>query len=320
MKKLLLSLITVFVAVSLMAQYNVTFSVDISGVEGFNPDTTAVYLSGDFAGWAEPGSDPNFMFTVTADPNIYDLTMEFADGENAVMYKYFLVYNDVSSWDYGEWTGDPNRVAVFTGETTLNDVYGAKPSVVTFNVDMSGVEFGPDTTDIYISGSFAGWAQPGSVMYWKMTPDATIQTTYSIAATIQNGEQQYKYFMVYNGEASWDHGEWTGDPNRVVTTASDTTFNDIWSILNPGINDITAGPIMSAYPNPCQSFINVNFFESATNIDKVEIYSITGAVIQSIDSFSNEMLTINTSELTNGLYFIAVYNKQGVQTVKFVKE
>ncbi len=322
MKKFTLLLMAFFVTIGLMAQYNVTFNVDMTGVP-FGPDTTDVYIAGDFAGWEQPGSNPDYMLTPDpVDPNIYTYTKEFPDGDTVIQYKYFFIYNDQASWDNGEWPGDPNRIAVLTAETTLENVWANKPFTVTFNVDMTDAEFGPDTTDIYMSGSFAGWAQPGSVEYWKMEELVTggREVIYSKDVLLYKGDYQYKYFMVFNDVPSWDNGEWDGDPNRELTVDTTMTVDDIWAVLNPGINDIAAGPVVSVYPNPCQSFINITFFEDMNDISKIEVYNIMGAVVETIEGFSSETVTINTSELTDGIYFVAVHYPDGVQTAKFVKE
>ncbi|MFP4469032.1 MAG: T9SS type A sorting domain-containing protein, partial [Bacteroidales bacterium] len=111
-----------------------------------------------------------------------------------------------------------------------------------------------------------------------------------------------------------------GDPNRTVTIDSlNTDINDTWGSPD-AINDPAAGPISAIYPNPCTSQINITFFENLNDINKVEIYNIIGEVVQTIEGFRSQQITINTSDLTNGVYIIAVHNKQGIQTSKFVKE
>jgi len=70
MKKLLLLTFSLFIGLAVIAQYNVTFTVNVAGV---NADTTDLYVSGDFAGWAEPGSDPAFMMTAVSD-TVYSFT------------------------------------------------------------------------------------------------------------------------------------------------------------------------------------------------------------------------------------------------------
>jgi len=100
-----------------------TFNVDMSTAESFDPATQTVYISGSMAsGWAEPGTMSRFMLTSTDDVNYsLELTTDFGDQ----MYKYFLVTDGVPSWSGGEWDGDPNReVTIDTVAVTVNDVWG----------------------------------------------------------------------------------------------------------------------------------------------------------------------------------------------------
>ncbi len=135
--KITTTLMFLFLGTFLMAQFNVTFNVDMTGAEGFDPATHDVYLSGDFAGWAEPGTDPTYMFT-TADDILFTLTVPADSGW--IAYKYFYVETGTTSWDLGEWTGDPNRTALIMGETTLDNVWANMPYWVDFNVDMTDAD------------------------------------------------------------------------------------------------------------------------------------------------------------------------------------
>ena len=324
MKRLLLLVSVLFVVTSAMAQFNVTFNVDISGIQGFNPDTTDLYMAGDFLGWEQPGSNPAYMMTVDpVDPNIYTLVWEFLDGETVALFKYFLIYNGEPSWANGEWEGDPNRVAVFIGETTLDQVWADKPSTVTFNVDMTNAtEFNPETDDVYIAGDLAnGWAQPGTIGYYMMQPVVGKEVIYTIDLLLYHSDYMYKYFRVIDSVPSWDYGEWTGDPNRTLTVDTTMIVDDVWAVINPGINEFSADMIESLYPNPCQSFINIVFPEKMNDIDKIEVYNSLGEVVHFVDGFSlQKEVKIYTGNLNNGIYFISIHGKRGVQTAKFIKK
>lgn len=105
---------------------------------------------------------------------------------------------------------------------------------VTFNVDMSYADaFDPETDDIYMSGSLAGWPQPGTDPSLKMEPSESDSMVYTLTLGLEEGDYQYKYFRVINDQPSWDNGEWPGDPNRNVTITDHTIVNDMWSILSP---------------------------------------------------------------------------------------
>lgn len=103
---------------------NVIFNVDMSYAFIFNPETDEVYLSGEFTGgWAMPGTDTEFRMTPTTENNmIYTITLQLDPGDH--FYKYFRVIDQVPSWDYGEWTGDPNRTITVTDTLQVNDKWG----------------------------------------------------------------------------------------------------------------------------------------------------------------------------------------------------
>jgi hypothetical protein len=100
---------------------------------------------------------------------------------------------------------------------------------VTFNVDMSNaMPFNPDTDDVYLAGSLAGWLQPGTDTDLRMVPTDGDPMIYTLTLYLEAGEYQYKYFRVANNNPSWDNGEWPGDPNRVINVIGDRVKNDVW--------------------------------------------------------------------------------------------
>jgi len=102
---------------------------------------------------------------------------------------------------------------------------------VTFNVDMTDVSsFNPESDDVYIAGSFAGWVQPGTNQNLKMLPTEADSMIYTITLALEAGTYEYKYFRVIDDNPSWDNDEWPGDPNRVITVTEDKVVNDIWGV------------------------------------------------------------------------------------------
>ncbi len=307
-----------------MAQFNVTLNVDMTDAT-FDPATQEVYVSGSIFDWAEPGTNPDVKMTATEEnPMIYALTFEMAEA-GEFMYKFFVVDAGTTSWAGGEWDGAPDRTVYAVGEGSLTNVWADKPFPVTFSVDMEGIEgFDPATTDVYMAGTvnvLNNWQEPGSDPSLMMTPPTGKEMIYTLELLLNAGTYAYKNFTVETGTTSWAGGEWEGDPNReAVIDTLHAEFATIFGEQPAGINDPSEGPIVSIFPNPCGSFINVTFFENSNDINKVEVYNIIGEVVQSIDGVSNQVVTINTAELTSGVYFVAVHNQKGIQTTKFVKQ
>ncbi|TVQ09559.1 MAG: hypothetical protein EA361_15245, partial [Bacteroidetes bacterium] len=99
--------------------FDVTFNVDMSFAEDFDPDNDVVYITGSMLGWASPGDQPNNQtMTRVDDSMIWSKTL--ALGADTYQYKYFLNYG----WDWGEWDGDPNRMITVAGDMEVNDVWG----------------------------------------------------------------------------------------------------------------------------------------------------------------------------------------------------
>jgi PKD repeat protein len=107
-----------------LLNFTVTFNVDMTDASAFNPETDDVYIAGDFAYWQQPGTNPNLMLEPTlANPMIYELTLNEIPAGN-IHYKYFRVINNEPSWDWGEWSGEPNREVYIGSNVTINDTWG----------------------------------------------------------------------------------------------------------------------------------------------------------------------------------------------------
>ena len=101
---------------------------------------------------------------------------------------------------------------------------------VTFNVDMSlADDFNPEDDDVYISGSFIGWDQPGTNPDALMVPVDEGSDTYTISLQLAADNYAYKYFLVDDGP-TWDGGEWDGFPDRLIEVTKDTTFFDLFGV------------------------------------------------------------------------------------------
>ncbi|MBN2175201.1 MAG: T9SS type A sorting domain-containing protein [Bacteroidales bacterium] len=297
-----------------MTLTNVTFNVDMNEAEDFDPATQSVYIAGSFLGWAQPGSNTDFMLEET-EPGSMIYTKTFALEEiGEIQYKYFLV-ESAPTWDFGEWTGDPNRVVIVTGETTYDDVWADKPVWVTFNVDMTDADpFDPETDDVYIAGDLAnGWAQPGTITNYMMSPTEDNDMIYTITLVLYEGDYAYKYFRVINDTASWDNGEWTGDPNRTFTADTTKTINNIWGVV--GINEHPA-VTFNLYPNPASNMLTIDKLENA---EMIEIYNMAGMKVRTVNQINNESINIDVAELNTGMYMIVVHQNGEVQATKFLK-
>ena len=105
-------------------------------------------------------------------------------------------------------------------------IEGSDDATFSFKADMTDATFIDESTDeeiafdpeihnIFIAGSMIDWPQPGSNEDFQLTqPEEGQELTPAAAITAE--DHDYKYFIVID-EATWDLGEWPGDPNRSVT-------------------------------------------------------------------------------------------------------
>jgi hypothetical protein len=108
--------------------FNVTFNVDMTPAEGFDPANDVVYITGSMFGWAEPGTQPENQTMTRVDQSmIWTKTVVLEAG--TYQYKYFLN----AGWDGGEWDGAPDRVVEVTGDMVVDNVWRDLVNVDDFN-------------------------------------------------------------------------------------------------------------------------------------------------------------------------------------------
>lgn len=316
MKKSLLSVFLQFFSVLIFAQAGVTFHVDMTFSDVFNPQTDEIYISGDFLGWAVPGTDPDAkMSPVEPGSMIYTFSWEF-DEFSEVSYKYFRVIEGVATTDNGEWVGDPDRLVIITESTVIDDKWGDKPVEVIFNVDMTEADpFDPGTDEIFIAGTLAnGNAMPGSIEYYRLQPIAG-SLIYSIVLVLYKGEYEYKFYRITDGNPGWDHGEWEGEPMRMMTVDANTTeINRTWGIIS-GIYS-KQKVTFNCFPNPVE---NTLFLNDLPEFDKIEILNISGEVIKVIYEVNVTSMKLDVADLKAGIYLLSVNTGISGQSVKFIK-
>ncbi len=86
-------------------------------------------------------------------------------------------------------------------------------------------------------------------------------------------------------------------------------------VLATGENTIAG---LTYFPNPTSDILNIN---ANTNLDRVELYSITGAKVLNIQN--NELtntIAVNTSNLSAGIYVMTVTAGSQIGTYKVVKQ
>uniref|UniRef100_UPI004049F080 PQQ-dependent sugar dehydrogenase n=1 Tax=Gelidibacter sp. TaxID=2018083 RepID=UPI004049F080 len=74
------------------------------------------------------------------------------------------------------------------------------------------------------------------------------------------------------------------------------------------------------YPNPTDDLLTLNFGPAFSRIASLTIYNIQGQKIQTYNSFENQISTISTKTMSDGLYLVEIRNIDGQKlTQKLVK-
>lgn len=105
--------------------------------------------------------------------------------------------------------------------------------------------------------------------------------------------------------------------NADVTMVSVTTDKDCQGKFEETI--YLNNPKFEVFPNPVNDYLTLSF-ESIINKGSVEVYAITGRLIDQQEIENAQTFRLPVSELSSGLYLITVKSSNGQYTTKFVKQ
>jgi hypothetical protein len=87
-------------------------------------------------------------------------------------------------------------------------------------------------------------------------------------------------------------------------------------VYGVGFKETNRDPVRF-YPNPVNDQLAI---ENLTNVEKVEIFSVVGQKVFTVNVYKTSKIAINTTTLKAGVYFIKFYNTEtGTSTSKFIK-
>ncbi len=70
---------------------------------------------------------------------------------------------------------------------------------------------------------------------------------------------------------------------------------------------------LTLYPNPARDMVRI---VAESNIDRVEIYTLSGALLQTEKAFGARNMNIQLGNLSEGLYLVKTYTDEGIKTAK----
>lgn len=236
------------------------------------------------------------------------------------------VFRGGNAWNikYGQQAGFPtgtnangqdievfNTASTGTYDITLNAVTGAYTfTKITYAIVGSGV---------------GGWpgdpGNPGPVdVHQLSTVDGVNYTKSGLVVTTSIAK--------FRPNNAWS-GDWGGDTfpagtktgNNIPTVAG--TYNLTVNVLTGSYDFGTALAVKNfnagsfkVYPNPAKTSWNIT---SNDDITSVQVYDMVGKSVYARTAASKEV-TVNASELSNGVYFAKVSTANGSSTVKLIKE
>lgn len=172
---------------------------------------------------------------------------------------------------------------------------------------------------------FGGLDETNSVMdsshmYLPCIDISVIQTGVVLSADVSG--QSYQWLDCDDG-----YSVISGEINQIYTPSStgnysvEITFGvcvdtSICMFADFSGNTELADGMLSLYPNPSTDILMIHGIESVSDVEKIEIFKSSGALVSSYIDITKE---INISELRNGVYYIKITTKEGISTLKFIK-
>jgi hypothetical protein len=245
-------------------------------------------------------STDDIVFEETLGTDIYERRVDLSAYAGEEIYLAFVHYDCTDMYILGI-----DNIAVGTPATTYT---------TTFNVDMTDVEtdvFDPTVDKLYVTGSMVDWAEPG--LYGSLELTDIGSSTYSATIELPDGDYEYKYFVVKDGqtEPGWENGEWEGGADRTFTVAgAEQTLNDVWGDNPNSVEEVAFEADINVYPNPSTGLFNITTTESV----KLEVFDISGRTVKSQIIDGNTQVQLRNA----GMYFFRFSNENGSTVNKVI--
>lgn len=173
------------------------------------------------------------------------------------------------------------------------------------NVTVANFSFTPNAMSVVV----------GDTIRW--TINGTGHTTTSVS--VPNGAATWNHVFGSNGESFDYKVEVAGNYGYVCTPHAGSMMGGFVA-TNPvglGITKITKQTTdFKAYPNPFKTKITI----PTKNAESIEIFSVLGEKVKTIDTGMLDKVTVDLSDLRKGVYFYALKDESGViETRKIVK-
>ena len=98
----------------------------------------------------------------------------------------------------------------------------------------------------------------------------------------------------------------------IVGLISGNIFKIVDANLSVDENDLFE---ISMYPNPAKNSLTFDYSNSAIQLETINFYDTLGKQVKKVTQFDNELTTISTKNLSNGLYLVEIVTANGHKKV-----
>jgi subtilisin family serine protease len=206
-----------------------------------------------------------------------------------------------------------NGVTPTVNNLTLTITFDNYPEETSWTLKNSG------GSTVASGGTYASQAD-GSTLVIPITGlangcyDFTINDSYGDGICCSYGSGSYT--LEVTGGATIKTGGSFGSSELTNFCIPLTAFN--FAPTTTSFGNIETTPSINLYPNPANSYINVEIANALPN-GVISIYNSTGALVKVVDIEDSER-EVNISELPSGLYIISVETKKEALTKQFIKK
>ena len=286
----------------------------------FDPTTEYLDIAGNLNGW---GAYDVLFDRSNPHDSVYQITLN-ADTNNMGTSPVEFKFRFNGDWNTSEFPGGgPNRkyflLDTAGGVQNIVEVWYSdlNPNILTppwaYDLEITGTLIvGQDLTGHYTYENVNGIPEGASTYKWYTADDNQGTNLAEIPGIVTIGYSpteletgKFLAFEVTPIAASGDSA--IGKPVMVYS---------LDKIGGVGIKEV-GNTYVNFYPNPVTSQIT---FEHLGDIARIEIFSIVGQQVMTFNNLSTEKMTVNTSNLKAGIYFLRFYGKDNsFTTAKFVK-
>ena len=258
-------------------------------------------------GYGQCGQTTAPVFVSTSDHPIIgswvDGDVELTDGNNTYTYSVTEFDNIIADVAFGTYTYTFTRP-------------GACPVTGTVEVSCATIE-----------------SQSGNVFLPIVSEDASVDTTVTqngemLTANVAGANITYQWIDCDNGNAAID-----GETNQMFTATTNGSYAVIITDTACGVSDTSAcydvntlsvdtietSLGVKVYPNPVINDVQVTFGRTGQKVE-IQIFDITGKLVNKVNKFNSESCNIQMSELTSGNYILKINVDGDIKTTLIVKK